>query len=197
MRRVSEDASRRLAGITTVRVRRILGQPEIKQDDVVLVRELQILRLDVTVDDRRLVRVQVSKRVEKLIRPEHHPAYGERLIRGLKPRRKVVARDVFHHEILISAVNKVVADLRKDRMPQTGKDPCFPLKSSCKSGIACVTRPLQRDGTAQSLIDGEIDLAHSAFTDQMNDQVAILDHCIWGQRIHFVFGRQIAGRFLK
>ena len=164
---------------------------------MILIRQLQVLWLDIAMDDRRLMRMKVRQSVQQLIRPEHYPTDGKRLISGLKPRRKIVTRDVFHHEILIAAINKMVADLRKDRMPQTSKDPCLALERTGKGRIASIARSLQGNGAAKPLIDGEIDLAHSAFADQMNDQVAILDHCIWGQRIHFVFGWQITSSFLR
>src|SRR5690606_34403851 len=170
---------------------------KVQENDVILIRQLQVLRLDIAMDDRRLMRMKVSQGVKQLVCPEHHPADGKRLIRGLEPRRKIVTRDVFHHEILIAAINEMVADLRKDRMPEACKDPRLALERTGKGRVACIARPLKGNGAAKPLIDSKIDLAHSAFADQMNDQVAILDHCIWGQRVHFVFGWQITSSFLR
>src|SRR6185503_13565369 len=47
-------------------------QSEIQKDDVIALSYLQILRLDVAMNDRRLVRVQIIERIEQLVSPVQH-----------------------------------------------------------------------------------------------------------------------------
>ena len=87
MRSVADDAPG-TASVGDMRLSgRRLRQAEIEKDDVILVSEFEILRLDVAMDDRRLVGVQIRKRVEKLISLEHDPADRKRFLRDLEALR--------------------------------------------------------------------------------------------------------------
>src|SRR6188768_2737872 len=111
MRCVSDNASR-TSRIKKSLAGRSLRQTEVEKDDVILVRQLQILRFDVAMNDWRLVRVKIRKRIEKLICPEHHPANRERLLSNLQPFREIVSRDVLHYEILLFAFTEMIRYLR-------------------------------------------------------------------------------------
>jgi hypothetical protein len=153
---------------------------------MILIRQLQILRFDVAVYDRGLVRVKVRKCVKELVRPEHSPAQRKGFPGGFEPFGKVVAGYMFHYQELIVALREVIAYLRENRMTKASKDPRFTLEGTAKNLIALEIGTFQRHGTSEPLIDGQVHLAHSAFTDQVDDQIAVLDHCVLGQRFHLV-----------
>ena len=72
-RRVADEAARRQL---RRRLGRALREAEVDQHEVPALVQLQVVRLDVPVDDRRLVRVQVLERVEQLVGPPKH--HGDR-----------------------------------------------------------------------------------------------------------------------
>src|SRR6185503_12326802 len=125
-------------------------------------------------NDRRLVRVQIRQCVEELVGPEHHPADRKWFLRRFEPFCEILAGDVFHHQVLLFAFTKMIAYLRENRMSHSGQRSCFTLEGVTEHLITCKIRPLQGDSTSQTLVDGEINFSHSAFTDQMNDKIPIL-----------------------
>src|SRR5688500_6236872 len=141
-------------------------------------------------DDRRLVRMQVRKSIKKLVRPKHHPAHRKRFLRHLDPLRQIVTGDVFHHEILLLAFTEVIANLRKHWVTHSGECPRLALKRVSEHLITGKKSSLEGNCTAEALIDREINLAHSTFTNQMNDQITALDQSVRGKRFHFQPGER-------
>ena len=87
---------------------------------------------------------------------------------------------MLHHEELLLAFTEVVAYLGQHRVTHTGQDTGFALKCVAEGFVSRKKRPFERDGAAKSLVHSEIDFTHPAFSDQMHDQIAILDQRILG-----------------
>src|SRR5688572_21160304 len=135
-------------------------------------------------DDRRLMRMQIVKRVEQLVRPEHHPAQRERLSGVLAAFIEVVTRDVFHHEKLAVRFDKMIDHLWQHRMTQPRKYLCLALERAAHRFMVLKEGAFKCNRAAQPLVDGKVNLAHPAFTDQMDDQVTILDQRIGSKWFH-------------
>src|SRR4051794_11398289 len=96
--------------------RRSLRQTEIEEDNLPFRRELQILRLDIAMDDGRLLCVQVIQSVQQLVRPIQDLRDGKRCPTLFQLLKEVFAWNELHHEKLALLVREVVADARQGRM---------------------------------------------------------------------------------
>src|SRR5947209_12213342 len=174
--RVAEDAARggdaRLQG-------RPLRESEVEQDDLIARQKLQVLRLDVAVYDRRMLRVQVVERVEELIGPSEHLRDGERTAAPFQHLGEVFARNVLHDEELPLALVEVVADARERRVPKVVEESRLALEGFAQ---VCVVEEsfFQRDGPAEAPVCGDVDRAHAALAYLALDGVAILQDCSGG-----------------
>src|ERR1043166_1360051 len=98
-----------------------LREPEIQQDDLPAASQLKILRLDVAMDNWRVLRVQIIERVEQLISPGQNLVGRKRSLFAGRHLRQVLAGNELHHEKLSVAFREVVANPRECRMMHSGK----------------------------------------------------------------------------
>ncbi len=93
-----------------------LCEAEVEQDDLAARRELQVLRLDVAVHDRRVLGVQVVERVEQAVGPAEDLLDGKSPAARLEQRREVASRDELHHQELVGVDAEVVHHHGERRM---------------------------------------------------------------------------------
>ena len=74
----------------------------------------------------------------------------------------------------------MIDHLRQNRMSKPREDPRFPFKCRTERIIISEKCTFQSDGAPQPLINGQIDVTHPAFSDRLYDQIAVLDHGVWG-----------------
>jgi hypothetical protein len=122
--------------------------------------------------------MQIRKRIEKLVRPEHHPAQRERLLSSFETFRKIVTRNMLHHEILLFTLAEMVANLRQNRMTHSRENAGLTLERIAQHLITREKCALQCNRASKPLIHRQINLAHAAFSDKMDDQITVLDQRI-------------------
>src|SRR6266511_745585 len=157
-------------------------QTEIEQDHFAARRQLQVLRLDVPVDDRRFLRVQVFERVEQLVGPTQNLRghkeplalrfpVGEQLF-------EVLAREVLHHQKLSFADRKIIGHDRQRGVTQTIEQSGFVRKGlpQLQVVVKCL---LQSYRVAKLSVRRLIDRPHSSLSQQAHDQVSALQERIW------------------
>src|SRR5262245_51396636 len=157
-------------------------QTEIEKDHFAARRQLQVLRLDVTVDDRRFLRVQVFERVEQLIGPSqnlrgHKDSLVLRLPVG-EQLLEVLARNVLHHQELSFADSEIIGHYRQRGMTQTIEQPGLVRKGLPKLQVV-VKSLLKRYRVAKLSVRRLIDRSHSSLSQQAHDQIAALQERIW------------------
>src|SRR5919108_3817057 len=98
--------------------RRLFGQAEIEEDDLAALVEFEVLRFDVTMNDRWVLRMEVFERSKHLVGP------GQRIDRwngasiDTQYHRQVFAADILHHEKLTIAFGEVIDHFRKSLVAQ-------------------------------------------------------------------------------
>src|SRR2546422_11489412 len=119
-------------------------------------------------NDLGILRVQIIKRVQKLIAPQTHLL--ER--KGPTPSRdhlsKVVAGYVLHYEKGALNAGEVIADARQCRMMQSSQQPRFTLKLLAQF-LLDKQRLFQRHSCIQPLIDRFVNSTHTALPELPND----------------------------
>ena len=143
-------------------------------------RQFQVLRLDVAMDDLRILRVEVIERVEQLIRPGQDLIRRKRSALARHLLREIIARDELHDEKLTVALGKMVADSRKRGMMQPRQESCLTFKLLAQTFIG-KQRLFQRHCRIESLIDGLVNCAHSALPELTDDAIPALQDCFWRQ----------------
>ena len=151
------------------------GDTEIRHLDHVVIRDHDVLRLDVAVNDA--VRMRVLERfcdlrgiAQRLLRAEH-AALREALLERH-------ALDELHDDILrVAAVPHVIH--RDDvRLREHGDGVCLRLKAVFQLGILrhLITQDLDGDIAVQLMAHGLINDRHAAAADDLQDLVAIVQH---------------------
>ncbi len=139
------------------------------------IRQLQVLRLDVAVNDRRILRVQVCQRIEELVGPFENLVGVNRLPRALHHGREVVARNVLHDEESPFPLDEVVHDDRDSTVSEPVEDRGLALERLLEPS-SVDDRLLDGNLAAECLINGKVDRAHSTLPEVFLDQVPILEH---------------------
>src|ERR1051325_1764519 len=80
--------------------------------------QLQILRFNIAVNNRRLLRVQIVERIEQLVGPLHHVVQGKRAALLLEHLFQVRAGDKLHDEKLPGPFREVVDHAGQRRVAQ-------------------------------------------------------------------------------
>src|SRR5256714_14739353 len=131
--RVADDArgqGRRLCRVA-------FGESKVEKDNLAARAELEVLRLDVAVYDRRLLRVQVVERVEELVGPCEHLRGGGQAALALAPHLfDVGAFDELHDEELTVAFREVVAHARERRVRETREQSGLSLELTTQFFVA-------------------------------------------------------------
>ncbi len=176
--RVAEDARVGVGG--GVRLRgQALRQPEVEEHDLAARRELEVLRLDVAVDDGRLVRVQVVERVEQLVGPAQRVRRREGAAFALLEQlREVGALDELHDEELAGLFDEVVAHFRQRGVAQVVQEVRLALEGFAQGGVV-EEGLLDGDRAAEALVGGDEDGAHAAVADLSGHAVAVLEKHAW------------------
>src|SRR6185503_10543937 len=157
---------------------RALRQTEVEQYHITAIGELQVLRLDVSMDYRRLVRVKIFERRKQLITPVQHVGDGKGETLSQKLCAQIIARNKFHNQELAVGIDEMIDDLGQGRVTQPRKQARFALKRAAHLLIG-EKGFLQRYSARQSLIPRFVDRAHSAARQQTNDLVASLKDSSW------------------
>ncbi len=103
------------------------GQAEIHQNRLPIRGDLHIGRLDIAVDDGRVLVVQVGDGGNKLARPIQDAIYRGNAF-FLKNGLQIAAGDKIHHQILRIAHNKMIDHAWKVGMTQSCQKPGFAQK---------------------------------------------------------------------
>lgn len=93
-----------------------MGQPEVHELDAAVGRQLDVCRLDVAVDDRRLLAVQVAEHITELVDPREDDLQRQKaaLAPGLRdPLAQVWSGHVVHDQAIVGVQAEVVGDLRQ------------------------------------------------------------------------------------
>jgi hypothetical protein len=90
-----------------------LANPKSSRYNLAARSQFQVLRLDVAMNDLRILRVQVIERITKLVRPPQDIALGKRTLTARLHFKQILAGNVLHHQELAFAFGKVVADTRQ------------------------------------------------------------------------------------
>src|SRR3712207_1244613 len=85
-----------------------LGQTKIQQDDIATLSQLQVLRLDIPMQNRRLLPVQVVEGVQELVGPAQYLWQRERRSTAQEQGMEILAGDELHHQKLTSRIRKMV-----------------------------------------------------------------------------------------
>src|SRR5207245_2166308 len=136
-------------------------QSEIEQDDLAARRQLQVLRLDIAMNNLRLLRVQVIERVAKLIRPTQHFVLRESPLAARLHLKQILARDKLHHQKLAVVFCEMVADARQRLMMKPRKQARLALELLAQSLVSKERFFKSYDGI-KPLIDRFVDRAHAA-----------------------------------
>src|ERR1044071_7336767 len=128
-------------------------------------------------NDLRILRVQVIKRIEQLIRPRQNLIRRKRAPLASHHLRQIVAGDELHHEKLSIAFRKMVADTRQRRMMQTSEQPCFTFEL-LPQALLGKQRLFERDCCIETLVDSLINRTHPALPKLANDAIATLKNCL-------------------
>src|SRR5262245_14858410 len=111
---------------------RVFRQAEIDQEEFAARRELEVLWLDVAMNHRRVLAVNVVQRVEQPLSPFHHLPGCERRASFIQApseqRAEVVAFYEIHDQELPAAFYEMVLDLRQRGMTQAGQRRGFALE---------------------------------------------------------------------
>ena len=102
------------------------GQPKVDQHQDTVGLQLEIGRLDIPMDDRRLAGMQVGEGIAQGVRPVENFLHGGLLLLGA--RVQIDALDEIHHKVLTIFVDKVIGDTGQVRMTQPRQQVRFPLK---------------------------------------------------------------------
>src|SRR6185369_15966508 len=92
---------------------------KVEQDDLAAPSQFHVLRLDVAVNDLRILCMQIVERVQQLVRPCQNLIGRKWSSFASHHLRQIVTGDELHHEKLAVAFGKMVADARQRRMMQT------------------------------------------------------------------------------
>src|SRR5688500_19547936 len=111
-------------------------------------------------NDRRLMRMQIRERVKQLVRPKHHPTQRERLLCRLEAFRKIVARDMFHDEVLLFALAEMVANLRQNRMTHSRENSSLAFERIAQHLVTREKSTLQRHRAPKPLIHRHVKPTH-------------------------------------
>src|SRR5438067_13003779 len=149
------------------------SQSKIEQHNLAARSELQILRLDVSMNNLGILRVQVIKRVAELIRPTQDLLFGKRSSALCQHRREVFTGDILHQQKLTLALVEVIANARQRLMMESRQETRFTLELFAQLLVG-KERFLQRDDRIQPLIDRFVNGAHAALAELPQDAVASL-----------------------
>jgi hypothetical protein len=69
-------------------------------------------------------------------------------------------------------------------MPHSGKRPGFAFERVTEHFIACKIRSLQRHSASEPLVDRKINLTHAPFSNEVDNEVTVLDQSVLGKRFH-------------
>ena len=135
--------------------------------------ELQILRLDVAVNNLRILRMQVVERVQKLIRPGQYLIGRKGALLDCQHMGKIFAGDELHHQKLTLTFSEVIANTRQRGMVHARKQPCFSLKLLPQTLIS-KERLLQCHSGIKTFVNRLVNRAHSPLTELPYDPIAVL-----------------------
>src|SRR6476469_2030130 len=125
-------------------------------------------------DSRGLMGMQICQCIQELIGPEEDPAQRERLLRTFQPLCKIVSCNVLHDKVLLTVLRKMVTNLWQHGMSRPCERPGFPFEGTAEHFVVGKECSLQGYRASQTLIDGKINLTHSTFSDEMDDEVTVL-----------------------
>ena len=157
--------------------RRTFGQSKIEQHNLPARSQLEILRLDVAVNDLRILGMQIVERVAKLIGPAQHLCLRERTVPLRQHAEEILAGNVLHYQELSLSFGKVIADSRQRGMVHSRQQTRFALELLAQSFVG-EKRFLQRHRGIEPLIKRFIHCPHSALAKLANNAVAPLQNCV-------------------
>ena len=146
-----------------------LGQAEVEHLDLAHRAELDVRRLEVSMDHAVLVRA--------LERFRHAPCDGDRMIEReralLQPAGEILARDQLHREEAGLSRGVQPVDRRDVRVPQRGEQLRLAFEARKSFGVVgqCGGKRLERHLAVERRVDRLPDLAHAALADLLDDPV--------------------------
>ena len=158
------------------------GQPEVEQNDLPLIGDLEILRLDVAMNDGRMLAVQISQCAKQLLAPLDDLVGVKRAAALFEHRHQVVAGDVLHDQELTVALGEMVADFRQRRVAQARQQSGLALEGF-EHHLIGEEGLFEGDGVAEALIRSLIDRPHAALSEQPGDEITVLKQCVWSEHV--------------
>jgi hypothetical protein len=178
-RRIVERVTEYAACIEIRQLRRSFREAEVQENNPLATIELEILRLDVAMDDRRPVLVQVLEDVEYLIGPLKNEFVVKWLSALLQLPAEIVSGYELHYQELPVVLDEVIGYARQSRMIEAGKQSRFAFKSA--SHLIVVKKSLfECDDVAEAFVQGLVDGTHSSLPDHLENSVPVLEEVVCG-----------------
>ena len=163
-----------------------LDQAKVDQLAVALGRELDIRRLDVAVEHRRVLAVEVAQRIAQLVDPAQDLCFRQKApfaARVADDTQQVGTGHVIHHQIVAPVDVKKVGHLGQVGVVEAGQHHGLTMEllaGLCHGAFGHPRRqPDLFDRTAapgQAGVFGQIDRSHAALPDQGHDAISLVQH---------------------
>ena len=156
--------------------RRAFRQSEVEQEQFSLIGNLQIRRLDVTMQNRRLAGVQILEQLQYLIGPTYNLLLRKRITAQIEQGGEVMSGNVFHHQELAIPFAKIIHHFRQRGMTQVSQQCRFALKRFAGLRVCPQQRLFQRYDAAHPSIDRFVNSAHPAGAKLTHDPITVLQN---------------------
>lgn len=147
-------------------------EAEVEQDKLAGPRSIDVVRLQIAMDDRRIAAVQIRERTSERYRTAYEFVFRDRFA-PVERVREVLAFNVLHDEELSGGLRKVVDDDRQRRMPQRGEQARFAFERPVRLR-RFGDHPLCGNRIVQPQVDGFVHWTHAAFAERPHDSVTLI-----------------------